>query len=59
MPIGGSNSKRAQNAKSADDGTSGGNMKSGLPPSVGRSIATMLRFKDCSCKLPTTVANKK
>ena len=59
MPIGGSNSKRAQNAKSADNGTTGGNMKSGLPPYVGRSIARMLRFKDCSCKLPNAVADKK
>ena len=48
-------SKRVQNAMSADNGKNGGNMKSGLAPSVGRSIARMLRFRDCSCKLPGNV----
>ena len=42
---------RARRAASADNGKCGGNMKAGLPPTVGRSIARMLRFKDCSCKL--------
>ena len=52
-------SKRVQNAMSADNGKSGGNMKAGLAPSVGRSIIRMLRFNDCSCKLPTSIATKK
>lgn len=52
MPVGG---KRAQNAKSADNGKNGGNMKSGLVPSVGRSIARMLRFRDCSCGIKGNV----
>ena len=48
MPVGGA---RRQRAISADNGKCGGPGKAGLPPRVGVSIATMLRFKDCSCKL--------
>ena len=45
-------SKRVQNAMSADNGKNGGNMKSGLAPSVGRSIARMLRFRDYNASFP-------
>lgn len=51
--------KRVQNALSADNGRNGGNMKAGLPSSVGVSIAHRLRFKDCSCKLPGDTGKKK
>lgn len=46
MPIGG---KRRQRALSATG--CGGNMKAGLPSSVGVPLAQRLRFRDCSCKL--------
>tara|TARA_B100000674_G_C37025832_1_gene551977 strand:- start:50 stop:223 length:174 start_codon:yes stop_codon:yes gene_type:complete len=48
MPVGGS---RRQRALASDNGKCGGPSKAGLPPRVGVSIANMLRFRDCSCKL--------
>ena len=46
MPIGGARKQRALAATGC-----GGNMKAGLPSSVGVPLAQRLRFKDCSCKL--------
>tara|TARA_B100000900_G_C20589842_1_gene721163 strand:- start:493 stop:663 length:171 start_codon:yes stop_codon:yes gene_type:complete len=48
MPVGG---KRAQRARSADNGKCGGNMKAGLPPRVGVSLVTKNMFRDCTCRI--------
>ena len=46
MPIGGSRKQRALPVHGC-----GGNMKAGLPSSVGVPLAQRLRFRDCSCKI--------
>jgi hypothetical protein len=46
MPIGGARKQRALAATGC-----GGNMKAGLPSSVGVPLAQRLRFRDCSCKI--------
>jgi hypothetical protein len=46
MPIGGKRKQRALAATGC-----GGNMKAGIPSSVGVPLAQRLRFRDCSCKI--------
>ena len=46
MPIGGARKQRALAATGC-----GGNMKAGLPSSVGVPLSQRLRFRDCSCKI--------
>ena len=46
MPIGGARKQRALSVYGC-----GGNMKAGLPSSVGVPLAQRLRFRDCTCKI--------